>query len=55
MLFGNGIPSNFPSIATHNIIKRALDIAAHELTHAVTKPSNLCRNESGALMKRSPT
>ena len=52
MFFGNGIPSNFTfggQLVTY--LAGALDIVAHELTHAVTtSTSNLIpSNESGAL------
>jgi bacillolysin len=52
MLFGNGIPANFSfGGQTFNYLAGALDIVAHELTHAVTtSTSNLIpSNESGAL------
>lgn len=52
MLFGNGIPSNFTAGGqTYTYFAGALDIVAHELTHAVTtSTSNLQpSNESGAL------
>jgi thermolysin len=54
IFFGNGIPSGFFYTANGNnytYFSGALDIAAHELTHAVTEAtSNLIyRNESGAL------
>ena len=52
MFFGNGIPSNYTFRGkTWTYLSGALDIAAHELTHAVTHAtSNLIyRNESGAL------
>jgi bacillolysin len=52
MMFGNGIPSNFSFAGqTFTYLAGALDIVAHELTHAVTTAtSNLIpSNESGAL------
>ncbi len=52
MNFGSGIPSGFSvSGRNYTYFSGALDIAAHELTHAVTEAtSNLVyRNESGAL------
>jgi thermolysin len=58
MFFGNGIPPgySFPSshwLAGRNVtyLAGSLDIAAHELTHAVTQFSSglIYRNESGAL------
>lgn len=54
MVFGNGIPSNFFLTSTGNnytYFAGALDIAAHELTHAVTSSSSglIYLNESGAL------
>lgn len=52
MMFGNGIPSNFTfGGQTYTYFAGALDIVAHELTHAVTtSASNLQpSNESGAL------
>jgi len=50
--FGNGLPSNWTyGGKSHTYYAGALDIVAHELTHAVTShTSNLIyRNESGAL------
>ena len=54
MFFGSGIPPGYyvPSSGrNYTYFSGALDIAAHELTHAVTQAtSNLIyRNESGAL------
>ena len=52
--FGSGIPSGFVLSATgrnYTYFSGALDIAAHELTHAVTEATSglLYLNESGAL------
>jgi thermolysin len=52
--FGNGIPSNFFFVDSGQNVAQlagALDIAAHELTHAVTSSSSnlIYLNESGAL------
>lgn len=52
MYFGNGIPSNYTvNGQTWTYLSGGLDVAAHELTHAVTEAtSNLIyRGESGAL------
>lgn len=53
MFFGSGIPAGFSTTSGRNYtyFSGALDIAAHELTHAVTTAtSNLAyHNESGAL------
>ena len=54
MYFGNGIPPNFALASTgqnFSYFAGALDIAAHELTHAVTSSSSnlIYLNESGAL------
>ncbi len=54
MVFGNGIPAGFYVLSTgrnYTYFAGALDIAAHELTHAITSAtSNLIyQNESGAL------
>jgi len=52
MFFGNGFPAGF-SLAGQRwtYLSGALDVAAHELTHAVTDSSSqlIYRNESGAL------
>jgi bacillolysin len=53
MFFGNGIPSAYYDRDGRNYtyFSGALDIAAHELTHAVTRFTSdlIYRNESGAL------
>jgi bacillolysin len=52
LFFGNGMPSRYAFYGqTYTYFAGALDIAAHELTHAVmSSTSNLIyRNESGAL------
>jgi len=54
MYFGNGIPAGYymiPSGQHYTYFSGALDIAAHELTHAVTEATSglIYRNESGAL------
>ncbi len=52
MFFGNGIPSNYTlGGRSWTYFAGALDIAAHELTHAVTASTSglIYRNESGAL------
>jgi Zn-dependent metalloprotease len=54
MNFGNGIPPGFVITANgrnYTYFSGALDIAAHELTHAVTEATSdlVYRNESGAL------
>jgi bacillolysin len=54
MYFGNGIPSGFVSAADgrhYTYLSGALDVAAHELTHAVTDATSqlIYRDESGAL------
>ena len=53
MFFGNGIPSGFVTSDGNNYtnLSGALDVAAHELTHAVTDATShlIYRNESGAL------
>jgi thermolysin len=54
MYFGNGIPPGFFLVSTGNnygYFAGALDIAAHELTHAVLDSSSglIYQNESGAL------
>jgi thermolysin len=54
MFFGNGIPSSFLDTGSgkhFTYLSGALDVAAHELTHAVTDATSqlIYRNESGAL------
>ena len=54
MFFGNGIPSNFLNTGdgrNYTYLSGALDVTAHELTHAVTDATSqlVYRNESGAL------
>jgi bacillolysin len=52
MFFGSGIPLAYTYYdQTYTYFSGALDIAAHELTHAVTEATSglLYRNESGAL------
>jgi thermolysin len=52
MFFGNGIPPNFTlGGQTWTYLAGSLDVAAHELTHAVTESSSnlIYQNESGAL------
>jgi thermolysin len=54
MVFGNGMPSNYYLVGggqSVTYLAGALDIAVHELTHAVTQFSSrlIYRNESGAL------
>lgn len=52
MFFGNGIPPNYTfGGQNYTYLAGALDIAAHELTHAVTNATSDLeyRNESGAL------
>ena len=54
MYFGNGLPSAFFNVSdgkNYTYLSGALDVAAHELTHAVTDATSrlIYRNESGAL------
>jgi bacillolysin len=53
MFFGNGIPQNFlfSNGKTYTYLSGGLDVAAHELTHAVTDFTSRLQyhNESGAL------
>ncbi len=51
MVFGEGLPANYPSAQRWNYLSGALDVVGHELTHGVTRyTSNLIYlNESGAL------
>jgi thermolysin len=54
MYFGNGIPAGYyyqSSGERWTYVSGALDVAAHELTHAVTQATSglIYRNESGAL------